>query len=230
MSPSTGGGKYTYQQQQRMFCNRLQRNASSRQNLEISKQNNVPKPFSYRYPWISNLSMYFWIFYPLSRPSQVQVQFPFLFLKFPWLGWLAIRLYLPMRINPHRRIFRIYADFNAIVAKITFGAGGLPSDLRSFREQYPDGDRYRLVVIGFDLTAVVSGLLFIGQPSSYQDFHCSRAAWMPIVDSISDRFHPEMGDTSGWEESHDNTRMSMSLCPKQIKASVTFVVTQLMCL
>ena len=71
MSPSTGGGKYTYQQQQRMFCNRLQRNASSRQNLEISKQNNVPKPFSYRYPWISNRSMYFWIFYPLSRPSQL---------------------------------------------------------------------------------------------------------------------------------------------------------------
>ena len=163
----------------------------------------------------------------LPGPSSIS----FFVSELPLIGLpMAIRLYLPMRINPHRRIFRIYADFNAIVAKITFGAGGLPSDLRSFREQYPDGDRYRLVVIGFDLTAVVSGLLFIGQPSSYQDFHCSRAAWMPIVDSISDRFHPEMGDTSGWEESHDNTRMSMSLCPKQIKASVTFVVTQLMCL
>ena len=129
MSPSTGGGKYTYQQQQRMFCNRLQRNASSRQNLEISKQNNVPKPFSYRYPWISNRSMYFWIFYPLSRPSQLPgpSSISFFVSELPLIGLpMAIRLYLPMRINPHRRIFRIYADFNAIVAKITFGAGGFP--------------------------------------------------------------------------------------------------------
>ena len=94
-----------------MFCNRLQRNASSRQNIEISKQNNVPKPFSYRYPWISNRSMYFWIFYPLSRPSQLPgpSSISFFVSELPLIGLpMAIRLYLPMRINPHRRIFRIY--------------------------------------------------------------------------------------------------------------------------
>ena len=150
------------------------------------------------------------------------------------ISWWA-----PISFGRHRIRFQQY-QFNDIIWLILFDRQHFTDIIWPILfERYHLNERYYLTDIIWPISfgrhnirfdrLHLSGLV-IRQPSSYLDLHCSRGAWMPIVDSMWPFPSKDRSKVGLWTHLAQTNHMTICTChvvPNHIKTSVTIVVRQL---